>query len=95
MEHDNDQDIDTAGTEADQTYHERHGGERIEAPDVTEGPLGVAPGSQEPQRGSDHRTLHRAEDDDAAYARSPEYHDQPGSGRERGGPSVSAGDADE
>jgi hypothetical protein len=92
---DNDQDIDTAGTEADDTYRERHDGEQIEAPDAAQGPLGVAPESNERQRGSDHRTLHRAEDDDAAYARSPEYHDRPGSGRDRGGPSVAAGDTEE
>jgi hypothetical protein len=81
MDQDNDQDIDTAGTEADHSYPERHRGEQVEAPDVTQGPLGVPSESDELQRGSDPRTLHRAEDDDAAYARSPEFHDRPGSGK--------------
>ena len=76
MDEPNDQDIDTAGTEADQTYHERHEDEHPRPPDATKGPLGVAPESADERRGSDHRTLHRAEDDDAAYARSPEFHDR-------------------
>ena len=71
-----DQDIDTAGTEADDTFHERHRIEDVAPFDPTEGPLGVAPDSDGPARGSDPRTLHRAEDDDAAFARSPEYHDR-------------------
>lgn len=95
MDEPTDQDIDTAGTEADATYDERHQSEQRAAPDATRGPLGVPPESDESQRGSDPRTLHRAEDDAAAYARSPEYHDHPGSGRDRGGPSVAAGDAEE
>jgi hypothetical protein len=66
-----DQDIDTAGTEADDTFRERH----PEPPDPTQAPPGVAPDSEGVQRGSDHRTLHRAEDDGTAYARSPEFHD--------------------
>jgi hypothetical protein len=69
-----DQDIDTAGTEADDTFQERH--DQLPQPaDPTQAPLGVAPDSDGEQRGSDHRTLHRAEDDNVAYARSPEFHD--------------------
>ena len=70
-----DQDIDTAGTEADDTFRERHGNVP-RPPDPTQPPPGVAPGIEGVQRGSDHRTLHRAEDDDEAYARSPEFHDR-------------------
>ena len=69
-----DQDIDTAGTEADDTFREPQG-TLPEPPDPTQAPLGVAPDSEGVQRGSDHRTLHRAEDDGTAYARSPEFHD--------------------
>jgi hypothetical protein len=57
-----DQDIDTAGTEADDGFRERHGGKPPEPPDPTEGPLGVAPGSEGVPRDSDHRTIHRGRD---------------------------------
>lgn len=87
-----DQDIDTAGTEADDEFRERHDGDPIAAPDVTKGPLGHAPEESNTPRGGEPATLHRAEDDDKAKARSPEYHDRPGSGRDRGGPSVAGGD---
>ncbi len=35
-------------------------------------------------RGSTPETTHRGEDDDVAFERSPEFHDEPGSGRHRG-----------
>ena len=92
MDEPTDQDIDTAGTEADATFDERHRGERIHEPDPTKGPLGGTPETDKTERGSDPRTLHRGEDDQAAFERSPEFHDQPGSGRDLGGPSVAAGD---
>ena len=75
MDEPNDQDIDTAGTEADETFAERHP-QAPTPPDPTGAPLGPAPGSDGEERGSDPRTLHRAEDDEAAYARSPEFHDR-------------------
>jgi hypothetical protein len=80
----NDQDIDTAGTEADEEFRQRHDREPIAGDDATAGPLGNPPDEAETPRGSDPRTLHRAEDDDVAFERSPEFHDQPGSGREAG-----------
>jgi hypothetical protein len=76
MDEPTDQDIDTAGTEADETFDERHDDKKLRPPDVTKGPLGAPQEHTEEERGSDHRTLHRAEDDDVAYARSPEFHDQ-------------------
>jgi hypothetical protein len=82
MDH-SDQDIDTAGTEADEEFRQRHQGERV-GHDATTGPLGIPPDEAETPRGSDPRTLHRAEDDDVAFEHSPEFHDQPGSGREAG-----------
>ena len=75
MDEPNDQDIDTAGTEADETFAERHP-RRPNPPDPTQAPSGAAPETVDEQRGSEPRTLHRAEDDDAAYARSPEFHDR-------------------
>ena len=81
-----DQDIDTAGTEADDEFRERHGGDPIAEPDVTKGPLGNAPEETNTPRGGEPATLHRGEDDEVAFERSPEYHDRPGSGRDRGGP---------
>jgi hypothetical protein len=79
-----DQDIDTAGTEADDEFRERHEGDRVAGHDVTTGPLGIPPDDTDVPRGSDPRTLHRAEDDDVAFERSPEFHDQPASVRHRG-----------
>lgn len=87
-----DQDIDTAGTEADDEFRDRHDSEPIATPDPTSGPLGTEPDESQTPRGNEPATLHRGEDDDVAYARSPEYHDRPGSGRDRGGPSVAGGD---
>ena len=81
---DSDQDIDTAGTEADDDFRQRHEHEGVAGDDVTTGPLAIPPDEAETPRGSDPRTLHRAEDDDVAFERSPEFHDQPGSGREAG-----------
>jgi hypothetical protein len=81
---DSDQDIDTAGTEADDDFRQRHEHERDAGHDVTTGPLGIPPDEAETPRGSDPGTLHRAEDDDVAFERSPEFHDQPASGREAG-----------
>jgi hypothetical protein len=75
-----DQDIDTAGTEADDEFRERHEHERVAAYDATTGPLGIPEDDTGVPRGSDPRTLHRAEDDDVAFERSPEFHDQPVSG---------------
>jgi hypothetical protein len=71
-----DQDIDTAGTEADEEFHERHQGEQIEAPDVTKAPAGAPPERNEEPRGSEPRTLPRAEDDEVVRQRSPEFHDR-------------------
>ena len=79
-----DQDIDTAGTEADDEFRQRHDRERVADYDATTGPLGIPPDDTGVPRGSDPRTLHRAEDDDVAFEKSPEFHDQPGSGQRRG-----------
>ena len=78
---DSDQDIDTAGTEADDEFRERHDRDRPEGHDPTAGPLGIPPDDENVPRGSEPGTLHRAEDDEEAFERSPEFHDQPGSGR--------------
>ena len=86
-----DQDIDTAGTEADDEFRQRHDGEPLPGYDATKGPLGHAPegngpaqpGESDPARGGEPATLHRGEDDDIAQARSPEFHDRPGSGGKR------------
>lgn len=82
----NDQDIDTAGTEADDEFRARHDGEVIVAHDPTAEPQGATPAEADQPRGSDPRTLHRGEDDPVAHERSPEFHDQPGSGRHLGRP---------
>ena len=79
-----DQDIDTAGTEADDEFRERHSDELPAEHQAATGPE-IAEEEAETPRGSDPRTLHRAEDDDVAFERSPEFHDQPGSGRYRTG----------
>jgi len=79
-----DQDIDTAGTEADEEFRRRHDGEHVTGYDPTAGPAGVTPEATDEPRGSEPATLHRAEDDDVAFERSPEFHDPPGSGRHRG-----------
>lgn len=78
-----DQDIDIAGTEADDEFRERHDRERTGGDGTTNGPLGIPPDDAGVPRGSDPKTLHRAEDDDVAFERSPEFHDQPGSGKQR------------
>jgi hypothetical protein len=80
-----DQDIDTAGTEADEEFRQRHEGEPIDEVDPTEAPAGAATPEFTPTaRGSEPRTLHRGEDDEAAMARSPEFHDVPDRGRKKG-----------
>ena len=79
-----DQDIDTAGTEADEEFRQRHDREAVVGHESTAEPTGIPPDEAETPRGSDPQTLHRAEDDDVAFERSPEFHDQPGSGREAG-----------
>jgi hypothetical protein len=83
MDEVNDQDIDTAGTEADPDSPaakrlEQAEGPREDAPDSDT----QAPGSTGVARGSDHRTLHRREDDQEAAARSPEFTDRPAADRE-------------
>ena len=78
-----DQDIDIAGTEADDEFRERHKDEQLTGPDPTAMPGGAAEDDDGMPRGSEPRTLHRAEDDEVAYERSPEFHDQPGSGEDR------------
>jgi hypothetical protein len=81
--HHKDKDIDTAGTDADDEFRERQKGAQLAGPEPTAEPLGATPDDDVP-RGSDPRTLHRAEDDEVAFERSPEFHDQPGSGAEAG-----------
>ena len=81
---DSDQDIDIAGTEADDEFRERHKDEQLTGPDPTAAPVGGVPEDDDGMpRGSEPQTLHRAEDDGVAYERSPEFHDQPGSGKDR------------
>jgi hypothetical protein len=77
-----DQDIDTAGTEADPEFapQARQPGDPTPAPATTEAAL---PERAPTPRGSEPGTLHRAEDDEAARSRSPEFHDLPGSGKHK------------
>lgn len=79
-----DQDIDIAGTEADPEFEQRHRGQRPGEPDSTAEATDTAPPEHTPTaRGSEPETLHRAEDDEAARSRSPEFHDLPGSGKHK------------
>jgi hypothetical protein len=77
-----DQDIDIAGTEADPEFspQARQPGDRSPATDAADAAL---PELAQTPRGSEPGTLHRAEDDEAARSRSPEFHDLPGSGRHK------------
>jgi hypothetical protein len=80
-----DQDIDTAGTEADPEVAERTPGKGGAVPDPTKHPQGAPPSDEGQERGTaDPASMHRAEDDEAAFAASPEFHDRPGSGRHAG-----------
>jgi hypothetical protein len=85
MDGPSDQDIDTAGTEADAESVKART-HRAETRGVEKGePAAPAqpPGSTGPARGSDPRTLHRREDDDVAEARSPEFNDRSDEDRNR------------
>jgi hypothetical protein len=80
-----DQDIDTAGTEADPEVAERNPGKGGAITDPTQHPQGAPPSDEGQERGTtDPSTMHRAEDDGEAFARSPEFHDRPGSGKHAG-----------
>jgi hypothetical protein len=76
-----DQDIDIAGTEADPEFtpHAHQPGDRTPVTDADAALPELAP----TPRGSEPSTLHRAEDDEAARSRSPEFHDLPGSGKNK------------
>src|SRR5262245_7749093 len=76
-----DQDIDTAGTEADtMTALGPSARKRHPAP----GSLADAPGNEGKAIGPhDPATMHRAEDDVEHLAESPDFHDRPGSGARR------------
>lgn len=82
-----DQDIDTAGTEADPEIESRPPGKGRALTDPTEHPQGAPPSDEGLARTpTEPSSMHRAEDDDEARARSPEFNDQPGSGRMAGVP---------
>lgn len=79
-----DQDIDIAGTEADPESTPKPGTQPSGDRTSTTGAADTAAPERTPTpRGSEPGTLHRAEDDEAAQARSPEFHDQPGSGKHK------------
>lgn len=77
-----DQDIDIAGTEADPAFRQRDGGRPDSDRDSTATDA-ATPEHTPTERGSEPGSLHRAEDDDAARSRSPEFHDLPGSGKHK------------
>ena len=79
-----DQDIDTAGTEADPEFAQRPGAQPNSDRTRAKDPADTAMPELAPTpRGSEPGTLHRAEDDEAAQSRSPEFHDEPGSGKHK------------
>lgn len=79
-----DQDIDTAGTEADPEFAPHHGTQpKGDRPTATDDADTATPERDPTPRGSEPGTLHRAEDDEAARSRSPEFHDEPGSGKHK------------